>query len=395
MKALPCILLLGALNIYAAESRYLFQRPAMNSKKIVFEFAGDLWSVNRAGGSATRLTTGVGVETDPVFSPDGSEIAFTGDYDGNTDVFVVGEEGGVPRRLTFHPGPDAAVGWTPDGKSVVFRSGRESKSPRYTQLFTVPAAGGLAVALPLPMAFTGSFAPDGRRIAYSPTGGGFGFNYANFVSWRRYRGGLASSISITFLPDLKTEKIPRQASSDSSPVWVGDQVYFLSDRSGPTTIFRFDPKSGSVKEVLRNSGRDVRSLSAAAGGGGLVYDQFGELFVFDPKSGKSKQVPIAITADFPEVRPHFTNVGHDIFNSGISPTGMRAVLEAHGEIITVPAAKGNFRNLTNSPAIMERQPAWAPDGEHIAYFSDASGCIRFTCRFTKRQRRGEEISARK
>jgi tricorn protease len=263
------------------------------------------------------------------------------------------------------------VSWTPDGKYVIFRSGRESHSPRYTQLFKVPVEGGLAEALPLPMAYSGEFSTDGKHFAYSPTGGGFSFTYTNFVAWRRYRGGLASSISVTDFPDLKSVKIPREASSDFNPVWVGDKVYFLSDRSGPVTLFRYDPGSRAVMEAVRNGGHDIRSVSA--GPGGLIYDQFGELFIYDTKSGKAKKVPIEITGDFPEVRPHLEDVSRQIFESRISPTGQRALLEAHGEILTVPASKGDFRDLTDTEAVMERQPAWAPDGEHIAYFSDESG----------------------
>ena len=366
------MVLCAAVSLIAApEPKYLFQHPATNANEIVFVFAGDLWTVGRTGGNAVRLTTGVGIETDPVFSPDGSQIAFTGEYDGNTDVFVVPATGGVPTRLTHHPGVDSAVGWTPDGKNVVFRSGRESHSQRYTRLFTVSVAGGLPKALPLPSAYSGAYSPDGRHFAYSPTGGGFNFNYASYVSWRRYRGGLASAIWISGMPGLDTVKIPREGSNDFDPVWSGKDIYFLSDRSGPVTIFRFDPSANKVTKAIENAGFDIRSLSG--GPNGMVYDQFGEIYTFDPKSGKGTHVHISIAADFPEVRPHFEDVSREIRYSGISPTGMRAIFEAHGDILTLPASKGDFRDITNTPGAMERQPAWAPDGEHIAYFSDQSG----------------------
>jgi tricorn protease len=228
------IVLCAAVTLIAApEPKYLFQRPATNANEIVFAFAGDLWTVPRSGGNAVRLTTGVGIETDPVFSPDGTQVAFTGDYDGNTDVFVVPASGGVPTRLTHHPGIDSAVGWTPDGKNVVFRSARESNSARYTRLFTVPVTGGLPKALPLPSAYSGAYSPDGKHFAYSPNAGGFSFDYASYVSWRRYRGGRASAIWVTSMPGLDTVKIPREGSSDFDPVWAGKDIYFLSDRNGP------------------------------------------------------------------------------------------------------------------------------------------------------------------
>ena len=367
----------AAISLTAAqEPKYLFQRPAMNSNEIVFPFAGDLWTVPRDGGNAVRLTTGVGIETDPTFSPDGSQIAFTGEYDGNTDVFVVSASGGVPKRLTYHPGVDSAVGWTPDGKNVIFRSGRESNSPRYTRLFTVPVEGGLPKALALPVAYSGSYSPDGKRFAYSPTGGGFNFNYGSYVSWRRYRGGLASAIWITNMAGLDTVKIPREESSDFDPVWIGKDIYFLSDRNGTITIFRYDFATNKVTQALKNTGLDIRSINA--GPNGIVYDQFGELYIFDPKSGRSTRVHVGVAADFTEVRPHFEDVAREIRYSSISPTGMRALFEAHGDILTLPASKGDFRDLTNTPGTMERQPAWAPDGEHIAFFLMSPDCTPCT-----------------
>jgi tricorn protease len=374
--SVPCVavllLLSGALlqSAQAADKPHIFQHPALSKDLICFGYAGDLWTVPRSGGKATRLTTGTGIETAPVFSPDGSTIAFTGDYDGNTDVFTVPAVGGVPFRVTYHPGADFVVGWTPDGKNIVFRSNRDSKS-RYTQLYTVPATGGIAKVLPLPMAYQGTFSPDGKEVAYSPLPPAFGFDYTNYVAWGNYRGGRASTIWITTLPGLESTEIPHEASSDFNPVYAGGQIYFLSGRKGHTGIFKYDPATKKVSEALSNDGPDIRSLSAE--GKTIVYDQLGELHLLDTASGTSQLVHIEIDADLPEVRPQIKSVGDEVEHVRISATGIRAAVEAHGDIFTVAVKHGPTRDITNTPGVMEREPAWSPDGQSVAYFSDESG----------------------
>jgi tricorn protease len=354
----------------AASTPHIFQRPALSHDLIAFGYAGDLWTVPRTGGRATRLTTGVGIETSPVFSPDGTTIAFTGEYDGNTDVFTIPVTGGVPFRVTYHPATDAAVGWSPDGKEILFRSDRQATS-RFTQLFTVPAHGGIAKPLPLPMAYQGQYSPDGSQIAYSPLPPAFAFNYTSFVSWQNYHGGRASTIWITTLPGLDSIEIPHENASDLSPVYAGGSIYFLSGRTGPITIFKYDPATKQVTEALHNTGADIRTL--AGEGNTLVYDQLGEIYLFDTASAKTQPVPIEIDADLPEVRPRIQSVADEIEHVTISPTGVRVAAEAHGDILTVAAKHGPTRDITNTPGVMEREPAWSPDGQSIAYFSDESG----------------------
>jgi tricorn protease len=360
------LLTLGSVGLAQTEKPLLFQRPTLSQTHIAFNFAGDIWTVPREGGEAVRLTTGVGIEGDPIFSPDGKQITFTGQYDGNTDVFVVPATGGVPQRLTYHPGADVAVAWTPDGKSILFRSSRTSYSG-VSRLFTVPVNGGFETELPLPMGFEASPSPDGTRLAYLPLA-------PAFAQWKNYRGGRTTKIWLANLSDSSVIEIPRQNSNDFNPMWPAgnaDKVYFISDRSGRFSLFEYDTKTRKVTQLTRNDGLDIKS--AQAGPGAIVYEQFGEIKLYDLKTGKTSSVKITLTGDLPSVRPRYEKVPNRIANVALSPTGARALFEARGEILSVPAEKGNPRNLTNSAGVADRDPAWSPDGRWIAYFSDESG----------------------
>ncbi len=349
----------------AADSKapLLLQQPTLSATDIVFAFAGDLWSVPRTGGEAHRLTTGPGRESNPAFSPDGSMIAFTGEYDGNVDVFMVPATGGIPKRLTWHPAPDTVLGWTPDSKRVLFSSNRESYAS-FRELYTVDLNGGFPEKLPIPAGFEASYSQDGSQLAYVPLG-------RAFFAWKHYRGGEATPVWLAKLSDSSIEKLPRTDSNDFNPMWVGTKVYFLSDRDGAVTLFSYDTKSKQVKEEFKNTGFDIKS--AGAGPGGIVYEQFGSLNLFDIKSGKSNPVQVTLAGDLAEVRDRMLNVSSRLRNAHLSPNAARAVFEARGEILTVPAEKGDPRNLTNTPAVMERDPAWSPDAKTIEYFSDESG----------------------
>jgi tricorn protease len=350
----------------------LLRYPTVSKTSIVFNYADDLWSVSREGGVAHRLTSGVGTESLPFFSPDGGMVAFSGEYDGNLDVFVVPAAGGVPRRLTYHPSEEYAGGWTPDGKKVFFTSAGSNFIHFEDQIFAVPVDGGLPTGLPLPIAEDASFSPDGTHIAYVP-------HPKWQQAWKRYHGGQTTPIWIADLKDSSIVKIPRENSNDHHPMWVGDTIYFLSDRNGPVSLFAYDTKTKQVTEALHSDGLDFKT--ATAGPDAIVIEQFGAIKLFDLQTKQAHNVSIRIEGDLGSVRPHFAKVEpRRVQNFGISPTGARAIFEAWGEIFTVPTDKGDIRNLTHSPAVADRDPSWSPDGKSIAYFSDESGeyelCVR-------------------
>src|SRR5579862_2715852 len=343
----------------------LLRFPSVSKTQIVFNYANDLWIVSRDGGDARRLTSGVGTEALPYFSPDGSMVAFTGEYEGNLDVYVVPAAGGIPRRLTYHPAEEYVAGWTPDGKKILFNSWGNSFMHFEDQLYTVPVEGGFPTQLPLPIAEDASYSPDGTHLAYVP-------HPKWQQAWKRYHGGQTTPIWIADLKDSSIIKVPRENSNDHHPMWIGDTVYFLSDRNGPVSLFAYDTKTKQVTEALHSDGLDFKTATASPDA--IVIEQFGAIKLYDLQSHQAKNISIHVEGDLEAVRPHFAKVEPKrIQNFSISPTGARAVFEAWGEIFTVPTDKGDIRNLTRSPAIADRDPAWSPDGKSIAYFSDESG----------------------
>ena len=373
LARLALLILLAALILPATVSTEpstrdtrLLAQPATNGTHVAFVYADDLWVAKLDGTDVRRLTTDDGVERNPAFSPDGKLIAFSAQYEGNADVYVVPAEGGVPKRLTWHPGPDFVQGFTVDGKQVLFTSGRAAFTGAYQHLFTVPVEGGMEVQLPIPNAFQAAYAPDGRRIAYNPLP-------PAYDQWKQYRGGRVSRLWLYNTADQAVEKVPQPAdrANDVDPMWVGGAVYFRSDRDGEFNVYAYDTASKQIRRITKHD--DFPVLKASAGGGKIVYEQAGWLHLLDPATGSAKRLVIPVPADLRETRARFVKGPDYIRNAGISPAGARAVFEFRGEIVTVPAEKGDARNITSSVAAHERSPQWSPDGSRIAYFSDASG----------------------
>ena len=369
-RLLPVIMLLlvsplSMLAIDPTDTRMLSQ-PAISKSQIAFVYAEDLWIANRDGSNPRRLTVDEGLESNPVFSPDGKTIAFNGEYDGNVDVFTIPAEGGIPTRLTWHPAQDIVREFTPDGKSVLFVSPRNSFTGRYAQLYTVSVNGGIEVQLPIPNAAWAAYSPDGKQMAYTPLSDAF-------RQWKHYRGGSISNIWIFNFSDNSSTRIPQPAGgcNDVNPMWIGNSVYFRSDRNGEFNLFSYNTATKEIKQ--QTNFKDFPVMYGSAGNGTIVFEQAGYLHTFSPGESNTKKLKVGIATDLLELRSRFVKGSNYIRSGDISPTGQRVVFDFRGDIITAPAEKGDARNLTQTTSVHEKYPAWSPDGKSIAYFSDASG----------------------
>lgn len=349
----------------SSQGTQLLRQPTISSSEVVFVYANDLWRVSKNGGDAVRLTTDEGYEFSPHFSPDGTTIAFSAQYDGNTDVYTIPATGGSPIRMTYHPGADVVQGWTNDGK-VVFRSGREAYPTMLNKWYTIGNEGGLPIQLDIPRVASGEISPDGKYAAYEP------ITYWD-AGWRNYRGGQAIPI---WIQDLQTNDLMRTPQLDGerhlNPVWFQKKVYYLSERDYLKNIWSFDPTTKEETQVTFFKKHDVMSLDASDSE--IIFEMGGYLHVLNPKTKESQQLNINVAGDMNYARPRWESVsGRGLENPNLSPNGKRAIFEYRGDIFTFPKEEGSWRNLTNTPGVADRSPVWSPKGEHVAWFSDASG----------------------
>ncbi|WP_338410401.1 PDZ domain-containing protein [uncultured Flavobacterium sp.] len=358
-----CILLTG-LQVFAQESR-LLRSPSISHDKISFVYAADIWVANKDGSNVERITAFDGVEANPHFSPNGQSIAFTGEYDGNMDVYVVSVNGGDPKRLTWHPGVDKVTGWSNDGTKIIFSSGRKNAPfPNPDQLWEVSVEGNNPTPFNLPRAANGKFSPDGLL-----------FVYEQISPWetefKNYRGGQNNPLRIFDLKTYATQKLPWENSRDIDPVWMDDTIYFLSDRDFTMNIWAYSTQSKTVNQVTFFKEFDCKNLEGD--NVALIFENGGYLYTLALGSDKPVKLTINVTGDFPWTRLHWSKIEKYIESTAISPNGKRIALSGRGDVFTIPAKKGNPRNISNSQGIADRAVAWSPDGKSISWFSDEGG----------------------
>ncbi|HEY5062297.1 MAG TPA: PDZ domain-containing protein [Gemmatimonadaceae bacterium] len=379
MRSSSTYALAGALCAVAGNLAYgqidarMLRQPTVSSTQIAFVYGGDIWIMPKAGGTAQRLTTARGEESFPRFSPSGSEVAFTGNYDGNEDVYVMPAIGGEPRRVTYHPAPDRVVDWYPDGKSLLIASSRTSETNRYNKLFKISKDGGIPAPLPMPYGEFASLSPDANTVAYLPEA-------VDARTWKRYRGGWAPDIWFFDLKQGTARNITHDEANDGAPMWHGTTLYFLSDRGKNlrSNIWAYDTQKNSFRQITTFDDFDVKYPSI--GPSDIVFQAGDRLYLVDLSTEKMREVPVQVVTDRSTLRPRVQNVGTEISAATISPTGKRAGFEAHGDIFTVPAENGMVHDLTATSGSAERTPDWSPDGKSVAYWSDKTGEYELTIR---------------
>ncbi len=356
-----------ALSARAQVDARMFRQPDVSATHITFVYAGDIWVVPKEGGVAHHLSSPMGEESFPRFSPDGSHIAFSGNYDGNTDIYVIPALGGTPVRVTYHPLSDRLIDWRPSGKGLLFASTRESGRQRFSQFYSVSPSGGLPDKMPVAYGESAALSPDEKFLAFTTKTEAFR------RTWKRYRGGMAPDIWLFELQTKSARNLTQSDANEDYPMWHGDALYFLSDRgtNQRQNVWKHDLKTEEFTQVTRFTDYDV--TVPAIGPEDMVFEAGGSLYLLNLETEKYGKVEIDVVTDLATLKPRLVSVGNLIQNGNISPSGKRAVFEARGDLFTVPAEHGYIRNLTQSSGSAERYPSWSPDGKHIAYWSDSSG----------------------
>ncbi|MCH2033235.1 MAG: PDZ domain-containing protein [Tenacibaculum sp.] len=365
MKKISFVFALCITFTSIAQGTRLLRQPTLSQNEVVFVYANDLWKASLNGGDAIRLTSDDGYESNPHFSNDGKMIAFTAQYDGNTDVYVIPSEGGEPRRLTYHPSGDFVQGWTSDNK-ILFRSGREARPTQTNKFFKVSPDGGMPEDVGIPRAAYGEISANGKYIAYTPI-------TSWDAEWRNYRGGQAMPIWIVNLKSKELQTTPqRDKERHLDPVWHNGIVYYLSERDYTSNIWSYDIRTKQERQITFHKKFDVKSLDANTNG--IVYEQGGYIHFLNPETKTTRQIPINVKGDLNYSRTRWMNVSaRNLTNPNVSPKGKRAIFEYRGEIFTIPKENGTWRNLTNSPGVADRSPIWSPKGDKVAWFSDKNG----------------------
>ncbi|MBS1978791.1 MAG: PD40 domain-containing protein [Bacteroidetes bacterium] len=368
MKRLILLVIAGlvAPGLQAQINAKLIRYMDVSDSEITFVYGGDVWIMPKTGGQAVQITHSPGEESWPKFSPDGTEIAFTANYNGNPDVYVMPSKGGVPVRVTYASFTDRLVDWHPDGKRLLFASPRESSTGRTSNLYLVDKKGGLPVKLPMPYGELASFSPDGNKIAYIT-------KITENYPFKRYRGGLTSDIIVFDLATNKAENITSNMANDGKPAWAGNQIYFLSDQDADMrlNVWAYDTQAKTSKKVTQFKDFDITYMSA--GPRDLVFENGGTLYRMDLSSSQYQEVKVDVVSDLSTEIPRAKNVEKNIVNATASPGGTRLVIEARGELFNVPVKEGFVTDITKSSGAFDHDPAWSPDGKSVAYWSDKSG----------------------
>ncbi|MFQ5563520.1 MAG: PDZ domain-containing protein [Parvularculaceae bacterium] len=362
------LILFGAAA--AQDQTLLLRDPAISATKIAFIYAGDLWTANRDGSDPQRLTSSPVDEVNPIFSPDGSWIAYMANHGDNDDVYIIPTSGGQPKRLTWHPGADVALDWTPDGSAVAFASRRETNHGRSAQLYHVSIEGGLPEKQMAARVYRGRYDATGKRFAYIPFGPAYNGLYGGSSGWRGYRGGTTPSVTVMDIVAGTTTGVAGERVNDIEPMWMNGQVYFVSDRENKVfNIYRFNPASGQVAKISDETVWDIRAVDAYDGK--IIYESGGRLKILDAAGGAVTEIRVSISPDLPQLRPQWKDASKTIESFDLSPTGKRVAITARGDVFTVPVKDGSTRNLTVADGGREYTALWSPDGKRIAYV-DAS-----------------------